>query len=114
MLDAAPDGSVLVSSRERNVASLLYARYVDRPERDVTVIAAPLLRFGWYLDGMHELYPERVPRIYTTDVRRAIRQIVEHNAERPGVYFTYAGGSLLEDFQLTPEGPLYSAEPRGP
>ena len=114
MLDAAPDGSVLVSSKERNVASLLYARYVDRSDRDVTVIAAPLLRFGWYLDDLHELFPERVPRIYTTDVRRAIRQIVEHNVERPGVYFTYASGGLLEDFQLTPSGPLYSAAPRGP
>ena len=70
MLDAAPDGSVLIGSRERDVASLLYARYVDRPERDVAVIAAPLLRYGWYLDGMNEMFPERVPRIYTTDVRR--------------------------------------------
>ena len=114
VLDAAPDGSVLVSSRERDVASLLYARYVDRPDRDVAVIAAPLLRFGWYLDGMHEQFPERVPRIYTTDVRRAIRQIVEHNVERPGVYFTYDSADLLEDFQLTPEGPLYAAEPKAP
>ena len=114
VLDAAPDGSVLVSSRERDVASLLYVRYVDRPDRDVAVIAAPLLRFGWYLDGMHEQFPERVPRIYTTDVRRAIRQIVEHNVERPGVYFTYDSADLLEDFQLTPEGPLYAAEPKAP
>ncbi len=114
MLDAAPDGSVLVSSRERNVAALLYARYVDRPDRDVTLIAAPLLRFGWYLDDMHERFPERVPRIYTTDVRRALRQIVEHNAERPGVFFTYASGDLLEDFQLTPDGPVYSAAAKAP
>lgn len=114
MLDAAPDGSVLVSSRERNVASLMYARYVDRPDRDVALIAAPLLRFGWYLDAMNELFPERVPRIYTTDVRRALGEIVQHNAERTGVYFTYASGDLLEDFQLTPEGPLYVATPRTP
>ena len=114
MLEAAPDGSVLVSSRERNVASLLYARYVDRPDRDVAVVAAPLLRFGWYLDGMHELFPERVPRIYTTDGRRAMRQIVEHNVERPGVYFTYDSADLLEDFQLTPAGPVYSAAPKTP
>ena len=109
MLDAAPDGSVLIASRERDAASLLYARYVDRPDRDVALITAPLLRFGWYLDSLHALFPDRVPRIYTTNARRAMRQIVEHNAERPGVYFTYESGDLLEDFRLTPDGPVYSA-----
>lgn len=112
LLEAAPDGSVLLSTRERTLFPLWYARYVDRPERDVAVIAVPLLQFDWYLDDIHEMFPDRIPEIHTTDIREIVRLIVEHNEGRAGVYFTYTSGNLFEDFQLTSDGTLYEAKPK--
>ena len=94
VLDHVPDGAVVVSSREKNVFSLWYLRYIDEPERDVAVIAAPLLQFGWYLDDIHRMFPDRVPDMIVTDVQTSIDEIVAHNAGRARVFSTFWNSSI--------------------
>jgi len=89
VLDHVPDGAVVVSSREKNVFSLWYMRYVEEPERDVAVIAAPLLQFGWYLEDIHRMFPDRIPDMSATGIQTAIDEIVEHNAGRARVFSTF-------------------------
>ena len=112
LIGAVPDGSVVLSTRERNVFSLWYTRYVEQPERDVAIIAVPLLQFDWYLDNIRALFPERIPAVSATDTSETLGRIVEHNDGRAGVYFTYTSRSLQNDFNLTAVGRLYEARPK--
>ena len=105
IIDSVPDGSVVVSNQERNVFSLWYMRYVAMPKRDVAVIAAPLLQFGWYRDQMREMFPARVPEIDTADSQEAINQIVDHNKGGPGIFSTFPNVA----FDTKGESGLYEA-----
>jgi hypothetical protein len=107
VLNAAPDGSVLVSNHERNVFSQWYMRFVEKPERDVAVIAAPLLQFDWYLRDAHRMFPERVPDMPVTDIVDSLRRIVQHNEGRSKVLFTFKSVLLDDKFDLTEAGVLY-------
>jgi len=89
ILDYVPDGAVVVSSSEKNVFSLWYMRYVEEPERDVAVIAAPLLQFSWYLDDIHRMFPGRIPDMIVTDIQSSIDEIVEHNSGSARVFTTF-------------------------
>lgn len=106
ILDAVPDGGVLISQREESVFSLWYVRYVESPERDVAVIAAPLLQFDWYLQDIHRAFPERVPVLHTTRIQEAIDAIVEHNSGSARVFSTFRNSPSLTT-RLAPN--LYEA-----
>ena len=114
IVDAVPDGSVVLSSEEKTVFSLWYMRYVEKPDWNVAVIAVPLLQFDWYLRDIHRMFPDRVPLIAASDLERTITRIVEHNDGSSRVYFTYRNSFLAESFDLTPqaEGAVYEARPR--
>ena len=114
VLDAVPDGSVVLSSREKTVFSLWYMRYVERPDWDVAVIAVPLLQFDWYLRDIHRMFPERVPLMDSSDTEHLISDIVEHNDRSSRVYFTFRNNFLADSFSLTPEaeGAVYEARPK--
>ena len=105
ILDAVPDGSVLISQSEESVFSLWYVRYVESPERDVAVIAAPLLQFDWYLQDIHRAFPERIPVLHTTRIQEAIDAIIEHNSGAARVFSTFINPSLTT--RLAPN--LYEA-----
>lgn len=113
ILDAAPDGSVVLSMQEKNVFSLWYMRYVERPERDVAIIAVRLLQFDWYLRDIHRMFPERIPALQGRDATGALKRIVEHNGGGPGVYFTFRSQALPDSFTLTKlDSNLYEARVR--
>ncbi len=94
ILDAVPDGAVLISQREESVFSLWYVRYVKSPERDVAIIAAPLLQFDWYLKDIHRAFPGRVPILHTTRIQDAVDAIVEHNMGSARVFSTFINPAL--------------------
>ena len=89
VLDAVPDGSVVLSDGEVSAFSLWYMRYVDRPERDVATIVAPLLQFDWYRRDIHRMFPDRIPAITPTQYPNVLDIIVRHNNGGAPVYFTY-------------------------
>ena len=88
VLESVPDGSVVFSSSEAHVFSLWYLRYVERTERDVAVIAGPLLQFDWYREDTRRMFPDRVPGLETPFAGEAVDRIVAHNLGRREVYFT--------------------------
>jgi hypothetical protein len=94
ILDAVPDWSVLISQTEETLFSLWYVRYVKSPNRDVAVIAAPLLQFDWYLKDIHRTFPERIPVLHTTRIQEAIDAIVNHNSGTAGVFSTFINPTL--------------------
>ena len=112
ILGTVPDGSVVLSNSERNVFSLWYMRYVERPERDVAVIAVPLLQFDWYLHDIHLLFPDRVPDMPVTDTLQTLNRIVEHNDGRSKVFFTFSSQFLSDSFNLEQSGRIYEATPK--
>ena len=107
VLEAVPDGSVVLSGREESAFSLWYMRYVESPERDVATIATPLLQFDWYLRDVHRMFPQRVPQMESIDVVEAVRRIVEHNDGGRGVFFTE--GFPSDAFELSRVGSIYKA-----
>lgn len=113
IFEVLPDGSVVVSNSERNVFSLWYMRYVDRPERDIAVIAAPLLQFDWYRRDTNRLFPERIPLIDNSDIVEVIRQVVEHKNGGTRVFLTFWNAAIANATELTSVGGgLYEANPK--
>jgi hypothetical protein len=84
----------LISQTEETLFSLWYVRYVKSPNRDVVVIAAPLLQFDWYLKDIHRAFPERVPVLHTTRIQEAIQAIADHNSGAAGVFSTFINPTL--------------------
>ena len=109
VIDAVPDGSVVMSTEEDTVFSLWYVRYVGETDRDVAPIAVPLLQFDWYWRNIHARYPDRFPESGPTNIGEAIRRIVEDNSGRSHVFFTYRDRFLEESFELAPVGKLLEA-----
>ena len=101
IMEAVPEGSVVLSSREKNAFSLWYMRYVEQPQRDVAVIVVPLLQFDWYLRDIRRMFPERIPALEGTETLETLRRIVEHNEGRAGVFFTFSTPSLFDAVSLT-------------
>ena len=100
VIDAVPDGSVILSGTEATVFSLWYIRYVEDRDADVAVFAVPLLQYDWYIDGMRRQFPKRVPSDLTPDVQRALRQIIDHNAAGRSVYLTYDAKVLAAEYAV--------------
>ena len=107
VLETVPDGSVVLSTREEHVFSLWYMRYVEAPERDVAVIATPLLQFDWYLREARRMFPERVPQMDPADLPDAVGRIVAHNDGGARVFFT--SGLVSDSFVLDRVGNIYEA-----
>ena len=88
VFDSVPDGSVVLSEREKNVFSLWYQGYVEEPDRDVAVVSTRLLQFDWYWDDVRSRFPERLPAT-DTNVAKAVVHIVEHNRGAAPVFTTF-------------------------
>ena len=112
LMDTVPDGSVLVSTGEKDVFSLWYMRYVEMPGRDVAVIAAPLMQFDWYLSDVHRMYPDRIPAMTASDFPEAFGRIVQHNDGGARVFFTFRNTALLDSVDLRQVGEIYEASVR--
>ena len=108
IMDVVPEGSIVVSNRERSAFSLWYMRYVEMPGRDVAVIPAPLLAFDWYLDDMHRMFPRRVPQMSGVSAIEALERIILHNSE-PGapVFLTFSNRELAGTYDLERVGRVY-------
>ena len=111
IFDAVPDGSVVLSNGERSVFSLWYMRYVERPERDIAVIAVPLLQFDWYRRDISELFPDRIPSTGDSDVVEVIRRIVDYEDGRARVFLTFWNPVIATAVELAALGGLYEARP---
>ena len=85
---SVPDGSAVLTNHEKNAFSLWYLRYVEMRERDVVVVAVPLLQFNWYRRDLRLLYPHIVPEMAASDVATTVDMIVRAGGER-GAYFTF-------------------------
>ena len=109
IMDTVPDGSIVLSNREKNLFSLWYMRYVDTPDRDVAVIAVPLLQCDWYLRDIHRMFPDRVPSMQGVDDAEAVGRIVAHNDGGPRVFFTFRNRALADAFDLARVGVVYEA-----
>ena len=110
ILDAAPDGSVVLSHSEKSVFSLWYMCYVDRPERDVAIIAAPLLQFDWYLRDIRATFPDRMPAMNADE--EPLARIIEHIGGPGRVFLTFGYSLLPEAFELKRVGNLYEVTPK--
>jgi hypothetical protein len=109
VMDTVPDGSIVLSNSEKSVFSLWYMRYVERPERDVAVIAVPLLQFDWYLRDVNRMFPDRVPEMSGVDGVEAVSRIVAHNEGGGGVYFTFTNRALAAAYKLDQVGTVFRA-----
>ena len=113
IMDLVPDGSIVLSSRERSAFSLWYMRYVEMPGRDVAVIPAPLLAFDWYLDDIHRMFPRRVPAMSGVSSAEALRRILVHNSEGGAeVFLTFSNRELSRTYELERMGRVYRARLR--
>ena len=100
VVDAVPDGSVVLANGDRSVFSLWYMRFVEQPERDIVVVAVPLLQFDWYLRDLHGRYPQRIPLMEESDVVDIMNTIVEHNHPRSKVFSTFRDVQVMQRFEL--------------
>ncbi len=107
ILDSVPDGSVIMSRSEHNVFSLWYMRYVEKPQRDVAVLAVPLFRFDWYVSDIRRAFPDRVPEFPATDRAGVMRRIVEHNEGKSPIFTTFKDRPLTEPYNLDQVGKVY-------
>ena len=116
ILEAVPDGAVVLSGRENDVFSLWYMRYVEEPERDVAIIATPLLQFDWYLQDIHRMFPERIPAMEAAPgILESMRRIVEHNMGGDSkVFLTYRDRFIDAAFDLeqAQNTNVYEASPK--
>ena len=113
LLGSVPDGSVLLSERDRTVFSLWYMRYVEQPHRDVATIAVPLLQFDWYRRDIHRAYPDRIPEITSEDALGAVRKIIEHDGSGTGVFTTFTSSFLSSSFDVGQVGSVFRVTPKG-
>lgn len=107
IFEQVPERAVVFAETEKDVFSLWYMGLVERPEKDVVVIAVRLLAFDWYLAHIHELYPDRIPDLSGQDLNQVFDTIVTANNGRARVYFTFINPHLLESFGLNRVGRLY-------
>ena len=112
LLDAVPDGSVLVSEDERSVFSLWYIRYVEMPHRDVAPVVLPLLQFDWYREDIRRMYPDRIPDIAQENAIAALRGIIEHDGGRARVFATFTSAFLSVEFDVERVGNVFEISPR--
>ena len=107
--DTAPDGSVVLGHSETDIFGLWYISYVESRERDVAIVAVPLLQFDWYGRDLHRRFPERMPADLPADIDDALRAIVRHNDGRSPTFFTFQHPLLLTEFGFRRAGNIYEA-----
>ena len=112
LLEAVPDGAIVLSEDEITVFSLWYMRYVEQPHRDVATIALPLLQFSWYRYDIHRTYPDRIPDIASEDILGAVREIIEHEGRGTGVFSTFTNSFLSSSFDVSRAGSIFRVTPR--
>ena len=114
VIDAVPDGSILLSSEENHAFSLWYMALVEEPDREVAPVAVPLLQFDWYWRNISERFPGRFQPDGPTDIHQALRSIVELNRNGAKVFLTYWEQSLDDVFVLEEraDGVLLEVGPR--
>ena len=83
---------------------------MDRPERDVAIIAAPLLQFDWYLRDIRAMFPDRMPAMNADE--EPLARIIEHNGGAGRVFLTFGYSLLPEVFELKRVGNLYEVTPK--
>ena len=88
VLAAVPDGSAILTNHEKNAFSLWYMRFVEAPERDVAVVAVPLLQFDWYRRDLQLTFPSIIPELASSDLATTIDTIVRTGGDQ-GAYFTF-------------------------
>ena len=112
VVDAIPEGSLVMSTEEDTAFSLWYMAFVEERDRDILPIAVPLIQFDWYRRDVHDRFPERFPADSPDDIRDALKTIVEHNEGGARVYFTYLDQFLEDNFQLERQGKIYEVRPK--
>lgn len=112
LMEAAPDGSVLLSQHEREVFSIWYIRFVDQPHRDITPVAVPLLNFPWYRQQLFPESPDTEAANTGDQTSNSIIRIVEDNYGFRNVFFSFFDLFLQKHFDLVDSGTLLKATPK--
>jgi hypothetical protein len=114
LFDRLQSRSVVFTVSDADTFSLWYLSLVERPERDIAVVASPLLRFEWYAESLKETYGDRIPDVLTQDIEADVAAIAALNFEGGEVYSTYTSEGLLKMFQLIQADNIYIIAPRAP
>ena len=109
IMELVPEGSTIISNKEKNVFSLWYMSHVEMPERDIAVIAAPLMKYDWYLKDIHRSFPDRIPAMSDITFREALREIMSHTHGNSEVFFTFRNGDITRDYELEKLDKVYKA-----
>ena len=112
LIEAVPEGSVVLALVEKDLFPLWYMRYVEQPDKDVAVVAAALLQFDWYVRDTHRLFPNRVPAAVGEDFPGAVVRFLEHNQGKARVFLTFRNRALVGRVDLQPVGPVFEASLR--
>ncbi len=98
-----PDGALVLAKDDAHVFSLWHQRYVEAPDSQVMVVAAPLLQYQWYWDQLRQREPGRVPSLDPGNWEARLLTLVEANLAK-GVYLTYEDDLVKERYTLVPVG----------
>lgn len=113
VLEAIPNGAVVVSDTEDRLFSLWYYGLTKYGDKETIQISSRLLRFDWYWHNLAERHPLLFPEDVPSNVGQALLRIVDSAAPSPGVYFTFLHPVISDNFELTSDVPgLYAATPR--
>jgi hypothetical protein len=112
IFDRVQPGSVVFTASDADSFSLWYLTLVDRPEKRVAVVVAPLLQFEWYARSLKETYGDRIPDVLTQDIDVDVAAIANLNFEDAEVYSTYTTAGLLDSFQLIRADNIFLISPK--
>lgn len=77
-LDALPPDAIVLTQADYDAYGLWYAQLVERRRRDVLVVGANFLRYGWYASMLPEAGADPAGRIATAHEHRLPRSAEEH------------------------------------
>jgi len=90
ILSSVPEGSLVVTRRDRATFGLWYETYVNEQREDIAVVNGRMLAYTWYREQMRSLYaPLSVPRPegdITSD--ELVRDFILQNIDQRPVYAT--------------------------
>ncbi|MEX0762877.1 MAG: DUF2723 domain-containing protein [Dehalococcoidia bacterium] len=109
-LESAGQRAVILTG-DPEIYSLWYQSVVEEPEREVLVVAVPLLGFDWYWDQLSRHAPDRIPANAPTALRERVLVIARANLGLNPVLLTSADNFYGEYFELEEAGVLYRLIP---
>jgi len=104
--------AILIADTDRHIFPLWYFRHTTQRWSDVTIIAKPLLQYGWYREHLNLGHPQMARLRDSDDVLVQLLGIIEGNlADRP-IYLTDTAPQMFANYRFSRRGQLYLLEGR--